>query len=259
MRRLRFSPAAASLLAWLGLALMTASFLVLLDSSPAPSSFRREGIAAEKPFSVVVIDAGHGGRDSGAHAGTLLEKNLTLDVARRTARLLTAKGLTAKLTRTDDVYVPLAERAALSNRTAHSILVSIHFNEGDRPLAGGIETYFAAHQSSGGPHIATWLPFLRSRPESAPNEESPSLAGFIQEELVARTHAGNRGTKCEQFYVLAQVEHPAVLVEGGFLTNKQDAARLRDGVYREQLASALTAGILRYRSALQPVDGAAPE
>lgn len=258
MRRIRFSPAAASLLAWLGLALMTASFLVLLISPSAPSSFRTERTAPERPFSVVVIDAGHGGQDSGAQAGTLLEKNLTLDVAKRTARLLTAQGLTAKLTRTDDVYVPLAERAALSNRAAHSILVSIHFNEGARPLAGGIETYFAAHQRSGGPHIATWLPFLR-KTESAPNEESLSLAGFIQEELVARTHAGNRGTKCEQFYVLAQVEHPAVLVEGGFLTNKQDAARLRDGVYREQLASALTAGILRYRSALQPVDGAAPE
>ncbi len=129
---------------------------------------------------------------------------LTLEVAKRAACLRTAQGLNAKLTRTGGVYVPLTWRAALSNRTAHSILVSIHFNEGERPLAGGIETYFAAHQSSGGPHIATWLPFLRSRPESAPNEESPSLAGFIQEELVARTHAGNRGTKCEQFYVLAR-------------------------------------------------------
>jgi N-acetylmuramoyl-L-alanine amidase len=92
--------------------------------------------------------------------------------------------------------------------------------------------------------------------------ESQSLAQFIQEQLVAHTQAINRGTKAEQFYVLANVRHPAVLVEGGFLTNKNEIGKLADANYREQLAVAISDGILKYRDTVKAsgdtVDGAGP-
>ena len=83
------------------------------------------------------------------------------------------------------------------------------------------------------------------------NVESQSLAGFIQQELVARTQSANRGIKAEQFYVLANVRHPAVLVEAGFLTNKEDVTKLADANYREHLAIAISNGILAYRETLK--------
>ena len=82
------------------------------------------------------------------------------------------------------------------------------------------------------------------------NFESQSLAGFVQEALVARTHAVDRGTRAEQFFVVANVRHPAVLVEGGFLSNNGDIAKLATEDYRQELAAAITEGIVRYRDTL---------
>jgi N-acetylmuramoyl-L-alanine amidase len=141
-------------------------------------------------------------------------------------------------------------------------VVSIHFNDGPRPEASGIETYFAAQRTTGVPGIASWLPFLQKVGNVQPNVESQSLAQFIQEQLVAHTQAINRGTKAEQFYVLANVRHPAVLVEGGFLTNKNEIGKLADANYREQLAVAISDGILKYRDTVKAsgdtVDGTGP-
>jgi N-acetylmuramoyl-L-alanine amidase len=80
--------------------------------------------------------------------------------------------------------------------------------------------------------------------------ESQSLATFIQESLVAHTQATNRGTRPQQFFVIANVHHPAVLVEGGFLTNKEDAIKLTNAEYREQMAAGIAEGILQYRDTL---------
>jgi len=98
---------------------------------------------------------------------------------------------------------------------------------------------------------ASWLPFLWGALSELPNVESQSLAGFIQEALVARTQAFDRGIKVNQFFVIANVTSPAVLIEGGFLTNKEDVSRLTSEDYREQIAAAVSDGILRYRDSLK--------
>jgi N-acetylmuramoyl-L-alanine amidase len=236
-----------STIAWLGLALMGASFLTLL-LQPAPPAHTQ--VARHKwtqPFALVVLDPGHGGMDSGAMAEGVSEKDLTLDIAQRMERLLGTKGISTVMTRVGDSYVSLADRAALANRADNAIFVSIHLNEGARPLASGVETYFASEQTTGGPHLASWLPFLPTIGNDQPNVESQSLAGFIQRELVTEIRSPDRGTKAEQFYVLANVRHPAVLVEGGFLTNKNDFGKLSDPTYREGLAMAISSGIVKYR------------
>ena len=181
----------------------------------------------------------------------MLEKDLTLDVAHRVDRLLEAEGIATVMTRLGDTYVSLAERAAFANRVSDCIFISIHFNEDNRPVSTGVETYYAAHQITPGSFMTSWLPFLWRALSESPNLESQSLAGFIQEALVARTQALDRGTKAKQFFVIANVTSPAVLVEGGFLTNKEDSSKLTSEDYREQLAAAISDGILRYRDALK--------
>src|SRR5438477_6524654 len=209
MRRLRVSGKVADFIAWFGLALMAYSFLILVLKSARLS--QRSFLPNDKktePFALVILDPGHGGADSGAIAGNVSEKDLTLDIAQRVERLLATQGVATLMTRVGDSYVALADRAALANRAEDAIFVSIHFNDGSRTVASGVETYFAAQQSTGAPRLASWLPFLQTISTAQPNVQSQSLAGFIQQELVSRTQALNRGTKAEQFYVLANVRHP---------------------------------------------------
>src|SRR5438876_5360097 len=102
------------------------------------------------PFAVVVLDPGHGGQDSGAMCGGVMEKDLTLDVARRVDRLLESEGIATLMTRLGDSYASLADRVAFGNRVKDSIFVSIHFNEDNKPVASGVETYYPAHQITSG-------------------------------------------------------------------------------------------------------------
>ncbi len=238
-----------SILAWFGLLLMTASFVWWQSRTGLELPVR--STTNDQPFSVVVLDPGHGGQDSGAMCGNVMEKDLTLDIAQRLDRILQMRGLATVLTRVGDSYVSLAERAALTNRVHNCIFVSIHFNEGNKTVSSGVETYYADHQVTSGTPLVSWMPFLMRASTQAPNFESQSLAGFIQESLVARTQAVNRGTKAGQFFVIANVQNPAVLVEGGFLSNQDDTQKLGNNDYREQIAAAISDGIIRYRDILK--------
>lgn len=236
-------------LGYVGLVLMLISFVWL---QVLPIERRVSGSADRRPrnqekISHVVIDAGHGGQDSGTMRDGVLEKDLTLDVARRLNELIRARGLSTSLTRPSDEYVSLVDRAAAANRERVCIFVSIHFDEGGRAAATGVNTYYAAHQATGAPTLPSWLTFVQPVSTEPTNLESQSLAAFVQESLVAQTRAVDRGTRAEQFYVIANVRHPAVLVEGGFLTNNEDIAKLRTEEYRQQLATAIADGIMRYR------------
>ena len=241
-------------LAFAGLLLMTASLIWIAFHQHERAAVNRQSKATQpttpKSFAVAVLDPGHGGQDSGAMVGGIMEKDLTLDVARRVDRLLDSQGVATLMTRLGDTYVSLADRAAIGNRVRDSIFVSIHFNEDNKPVATGVETYYAAHQITSGSLLASWLPFLSRPPSNSPNPESQNLASFIQEALVARTQAVDRGTQTKQFFVIANVTSPAVLIEGGFLTNKEDVSKLATENYRDQLAAAVADGILRYRDAM---------
>lgn len=239
------------ILAWIGLLLMLGSFVwlqLLLPRSrpqatgPAPAT---EGL-----FALVVLDPGHGGQDSGTMKGGLLEKELALDVAHRVERFLQLQGVATLLTRSGDTYVSLTDRAAIANAQRDCVFISIHFDDAARRAATGVETYYAARQISNATRVASWFPFFRPSPEST-NVESQSLAAFVQEALVTHTQAVNRGTTPQQFFVIANVRHPAVLVEGGFLTNADELNKLATGDYREQIAAAISDGVMRYRDVVR--------
>jgi N-acetylmuramoyl-L-alanine amidase len=239
------------ILAKIGLLLLLVSFIWLqLTASPRSLTRLEISLPENAPFALVVIDPGHGGQDSGTIKTGLVEKDLALDVAHRLERHLQERGFVTLLTRADDSYVSLQERATIANNQPESVFVSIHFDEAGRAAATGIETYYAAHRASLPERVASWLPFLQRISTEPPDLESQNLAGFIQESLVAQTQATNRGTRQQQFFVVANVRHPAVLVEGGFLTNKDEALKLTISDYREQMAAGIADGIVNYRASL---------
>src|ERR1700730_13632795 len=123
--RFRMALALRNTVAWLGLLLMIASFAWLqwTSKSKAPPTSTRAP-APHEPFAVVVLDPGHGGQDSGAKVGNMLEKDLTLDVAQRVDRLLQAQGLATVMTRGGDAYGSLAGRAGVANRRVDCLLMS---------------------------------------------------------------------------------------------------------------------------------------
>ncbi|MGI8820971.1 MAG: N-acetylmuramoyl-L-alanine amidase family protein [Chthoniobacterales bacterium] len=237
-------------IAWIGLALVAISIAwlgVLPWHGPGTGAPPLREARPPGAIKCVIIDAGHGGQDSGAIQAGVQEKDLTLDVARRVEWLLRAQGLRTVLTREGDEAVSLAQRATLANRQRDGVFVSIHFNEGGRSAAMGVQTFYATRQLSNLGLVATWLPFLQQISTAPANLESQSLAAFVQKSLVGRTQAFDRGTHAEQFYVVAHVRHPAVLVEGGFLSNREEMAKLVTEGYRQQLAEAISEGVMRYR------------
>ena len=238
---------------WIGLLLLTISF-VWLVRLPAPT---QRVNAPRKPGSrsaalpVVVLDAGHGGRDSGAMCGPVMEKDLTLDVAQRAELLLRTAGYATVLTRESDRYLSLAERAAVGNDEDDSLFVSIHFNDGERSAASGVETYYALRQARSPSRFLFWLPFLQPTDNGSLATKSETLANCIQAAMVKRTRAVNRGIKSEQFYVITNVRHPAALVEGGFVSNKSDVTKLTTSEYRQQIATAISDGVQRYQETVR--------
>ena len=170
-------------------------------------------------FRTVVLDAGHGGIDKGARGvDGSLEKKYALDTAKRVERGLKRAGYRVVMTRKSDYFVPLPTRAAISNRQRGAVFVSIHYNWARNSGAQGTETFY--HSS-------------RSYP----------LAANIQREL--SRHSNNRGVKRARFHVLRNNVRPAVLVEGGFLSNSAEARKVRSPFYRQRLADAIVRGIVK--------------
>src|SRR5437773_4253416 len=152
-----------NVLAVAGLLSMIASLVWISFHQEKRPAFNAQPKATQpgtpKPFAVVVLDPGHGGQDSGAMCGGVMEKDLTLDVARRVDRLLDSEGIATLMTRLGDSYVSLADRAAFGNRVNAGILITIHFNEDTKPDVSRVETYYSALQITSGSPIASWLPF----------------------------------------------------------------------------------------------------
>jgi len=191
-----------------------ACFILMI---PANSSARED-------FNKVIIDPGHGGRDPGSSAFGNVEKELTLDLAKRIAKLLTAKGISTQLTREKDIYVELADRAAMANKSAKTIFISVHFNaHADRSISG-TETLYWPGSSSG-----------------------RELASYIQSELGRRLVTRNRGFKPGRLKVLEATKATAVLIECGFISNRWESQRCSAEWFRQILAEEIVQGILRYR------------
>lgn len=213
-------------------------------------AFRPERIEGITPFSTVVLDAGHGGYDRGAYSSFAYEKDFTLDLARRVRDLLKKRGLNVVMTRNNDTFVPLETRAAISNRQRNAIFVSLHFNSTDsNPAANGLEIFCTTPR--GAP--STDYGNLRTRDMIAEkgnlsDMQSFALACSIQHSIIGKNQPLDRGVKRSRFAVLRLTTAPAVLVEGGFLSNAQESRLIASAPWRDKLAAAIVEGIVSYRS-----------
>lgn len=202
---------------------------LLLSGCQSSQSFRAPGgLQSAGHFDTVVIDAGHGGHDSGARAVSgSPEKHLALDTARRLSRTLRASGLRVVETRNADYFVPLDKRVAVSNRSRNVVFVSIHYNWVKRSKPSGIETFFYSQHSS-------------------------RLAANIQREVLKASSALNRGVKRRGFYVLKNNKRPAVLCELGFVSNPSENRKIQSAATRQRLAEAVARGILAEKAGRNP-------
>lgn len=192
--------------------------------------------AETQKIPLVLVDAGHGGHDGGAVANGGIEKHLTLAIAKRLRDDLIAAGLRVVMTRENDTFLPLEERAALTKKHGAEAFVSVHINtDGSGSAATGIETYFAGKPS---------LSAMRKTGQTGENATtSEKLAATVQRCVCEETQADNRGTKERDYVVIEEASCPAVLVECGFLTNSEEATRLKDTKHQEKIARGIAAGV----------------
>ena len=200
-------------------------------------------------FKTVVLDPGHGGYDRGAISPYGYEKDFALDVARQIKPLLEAKGLKVKMTRDRDVFVPLELRARIANATRDSIFVSIHFNATDaNPAAQGFEVFSLTPR--GAPSTADdalALRFMNMQAGSPVDAPSLALSMSVHHSVVGHFSEYDRGIKRARFAVLRLTKIPAILVEGGFLTERGESRLIAKSTWRAKLADSIAGGILSYK------------
>jgi N-acetylmuramoyl-L-alanine amidase/putative methionine-R-sulfoxide reductase with GAF domain len=221
-------------------------------------------LRARVPKMRIVVDAGHGGWDLGTVGKQgLLEKDLVLEIAQRLGKLLESRlGADVILTRIDDNYIPLDERAGIANQAQADLFISVHANYSDLPSARGVETYYTNFFSS--PNTKD----LETRQGTTGNkspvtaslspaelhdkiEQSRRLAASVQRSLYGTLAVQNpglrdRGVKEASYVVLTETAMPGILAEVSFVSSPTDEQKLRSDGYREQIAEALYKGIARY-------------
>jgi N-acetylmuramoyl-L-alanine amidase len=231
--------------------------------APAPPAAQPSQTLAHAATLRVVIDAGHGGWDLGTVGRRgLLEKDLVLDVARRLGALAEKRlGAEVVLTRKDDNYVSLEQRAELANQTQADLFVSVHANYSDVATARGVETYYSSFFSPPEAREAQLGMNASTKPVSGAKlstvelkekvDGSRQLASDVQRALydsLAASNPGirNRGVREASYVVLAGTEMPAILAEISFVSSPADEERLQSGAYRQQIAEALYNGVAQY-------------
>jgi N-acetylmuramoyl-L-alanine amidase len=173
-------------------------------------------------FRTVVIDPGHGGHDNGGQWGKVYEKHLALDTAARLQNHLKRMGFQTVMTRRSDYFVSLPQRVAIGNRYRNAIFVSIHFNYTWKEHVSGLETFYYSR-------------------------EGQKLANYVQAGMVRQTRTVNRQAKFARYYVIRNSVLPAILVEGGFVSNEKERERMKSADFREAIARGVAEGIQRYR------------
>src|ERR1700757_5281351 len=198
----------------------------------------------------VVLDPGHGGYDRGQVSRFGYEKDFALDVARKLRPLLQAKGLRVIMTREGDYFVPLEVRAKIANAARNSIFVSIHFNAtSDNPNATGFEIFsFTPRGAPSTSDTALTSASYSMQPGSTVDAQSMALSACIYHSVLGHIPEYDRGIKRARFAVLRLTKVPAVLIEGGFLTDRGEAKLIANKDWRAKLAGAIGVGVESYRA-----------
>ena len=244
-------------------------------------AFQKEPVSENNPgiIDVVVIDAGHGGHDSGTKGKTARESRTTLKIALALGKKIKAEMPEVKVlyTRTSDVFVELAERSAYANRNRADLFISIHCNSSpNSSRALGTETYvMGLHKSEGNLEVAkrensvilkekdykeTYKGFDPTSPlahimlanyQSAFLSSSVRFAGHVERQFKSLSQRKSRGVKQAGFLVLWRTNMPSVLVETGFLSNPTEEAYLNSSKGQDEVAEAVYSAFKQYRKDME--------
>jgi N-acetylmuramoyl-L-alanine amidase len=218
----------------------------------------------------IVIDAGHGGHDTGTiGVDGILEKDVVLDVALRVGQLLHDRlGAEIIYTRSDDTFIPLETRTAIANKAQADLFLSIHANSSPDASARGVETYYLNFTSSpdaletaarenavSDQSIHQLSDLVKKIALKDKIDESREFASDVETSLYGGLQKGNaglkdRGVKKAPFVVLIGANMPSILAEISFVTNEKDARQLQEPEYRERVAESLYKGVAKYASGL---------
>jgi N-acetylmuramoyl-L-alanine amidase len=184
---------------------------------------------------LIVIDPGHGGKDLGTHSNEIpkyYEKHFTLSTAHMLKRYLDDLGYNIVMTRSEDVFIPLKQRAHFANDKRSDIFISIHYNSAPSKQAEGIEVFY-----------------YTSEADKARTDASKLLATKVLNGVTSNTKAQSRGVKSGNFAVIRETKMPAILVEGGFLTNSGELEKIRQAKYMKRIALGIAEGVRDYLKA----------
>ncbi len=240
-------------------AMIMAPFGILPSTSRAPD-------LSTSPIRTIVIDAGHGGKDSGATGiSGVKEKNVVLDIARKLKVLLEEAGFRVIMTRSTDEFISLAERTVIATRPDVDLFVSIHANANPSRKTKGVEVYYVKTfdkkdldeeqrqqnekmfaqklKMENTPLLQSIVADMMYRHKTL---QSPKLADGMVRETARHVQSPNRGARPCRFFVIRNTLVPAILVETGFLTNRLEEHKLNSGGYRQRLAEAIAHSIVDY-------------
>ncbi len=239
---------------WLSFPVVLVSGKVYLSTTDVRSTLdpllRPPRNAAGQKVRVVALDPGHGGHQPGHQAGAELEKTHALLLARKVRALLRASGLTVVMTRDADEFVDLDQRPEIARRQKADVFVSLHYNgaEGEGSSASGVEVYCltpagaSSTNTRGDSSISA-----KAWPGNLNNSRNMLLAFQVHKAIVGAVDGNDRGLRRARFAVLRNATMPAILVEGGFMSNPAEAKRIYSAAGRDQLARAIVDGILAYK------------
>ncbi len=179
--------------------------------------------------SLVILDAGHGGKDRGAKVDSVLEKRLCLTTTLLLKRALENLGYRVVLTRSRDVTLSLPRRMTIANKMEGTIFVSMHYNSAPNPKANGVEVFYCP-----------------SKTDAMCSKESKHLANCVLYQIVDQTSMHSRGVKTGNLYVNREADMPSILVEGGFMTNPSELSKLKNREFLMKLANGIARGVDKY-------------
>ena len=203
-------------------------------------------VSTNRPLRVQ-LDAGHGGEDAGCISphGGLYEKALVLDIALRAGEILSSRGIEVIYTRTNDTFVSLAGRSGIAAKHKADAFVAIHANYAENQTARGIETFTLPFAKMPSTSSESSMPTI-ARVGNANDNANTILGHEIQRRMPGRLGEADRGLRHARYQVLRDTPCPAVLIEIGFLSNKNDSRNLSSNWYRDKIALAIADGVCAF-------------
>lgn len=199
----------------------------------------------------ICLDPGHGGKDPGESAGDNFEKKYTLLLALATEKLLQEAGFKVVLTRTNDVYVPRPDRPALAAREGADIFVSLHYNSIATPGVRGVQVHCLPPPGMNSTDAGGGRGKDPAYPGNGQDDRNILLAYEVLKNITTKLPLEDIGVKRNHYEILREARMPAILIEGGFMTDAQDSKKIYDAEFRQRMAQSIVNGILAYKEAVE--------